>query len=140
MISVESHSGKSICLGIAGWALPPELRSRAAETPALARYGELFNALELNSTHDELHRSKTFAQWISLVPAHFRFALKMHRSISHVQWLSTVDEAMHFLNILDAFGEKLGEVLFQLPPTWLIHPRSRTFSASSGVSMCDDGN
>lgn len=93
----------------------------------MARYGEVFNAVEINSTHYKHHRSKTFAKWGSLVPAHFRFAVKMHRSIGHVQRLSRMEEAIHFLNTLDAFGEKLGVVLLQLPPSLAYTPQVEDF-------------
>ena len=109
-------------MGIAGWALPLELRVREVGSPALARYGELFNAVEINSTHYKFHQPKTFAKWCTLVPLDFRFAVKMHRSISHVQRLTRVDEAVHFLNTLEAFGEKLGVVLLQLPPSLAFTP------------------
>lgn len=112
-ISRDMHRAlqRPVHLGIAGWALPPELRVREAGSPALARYGELFNAVEINSTHYNYHQPKTFAKWCTLVPAQFRFAVKMHRNISHVQRLSRVDQAVHFLNSLEAFGEKRGVVL-----------------------------
>lgn len=117
----------SLHLGLAGWALPPDLRVRDAGTPALARYGELFNAVEINSTHYKFHQPKTFAKWCTLVPAHFRFAVKMHRSISHVDRLGSVDGAMHFLNTLEPFGEKLGVVLLQLPPSLAFTPHVEDF-------------
>ncbi len=104
-------------IGLAGWSLPSDLRVRTAGRSALARYAELFNAVEVNSTHYKFHLSKTFARWAADVPAGFRFAVKMHRNITHLQRLTRVDEAVRFLGSLNTFGDKLGVVLLQLPPS-----------------------
>jgi uncharacterized protein YecE (DUF72 family) len=114
---MTARANASTHVGLAGWGLPPELRDRPEGQSVLARYAEVFNAVEINSTHYKFHQPKTFARWCMEVPADFRFAVKMHRDISHVQRLTRIDEAMRFLNPLEAFGEKLGVVLLQLPPS-----------------------
>jgi len=68
---------EALYIGCAGWSLPPELRTRPVGRSVLARYAELFNAVEINSTHYDHHRSKTFEKWAADAPEHFCFAVKM---------------------------------------------------------------
>jgi uncharacterized protein YecE (DUF72 family) len=51
------------------------------------------------------------------VPASFRFALKASRRITHLKRLREVaEETAFFLDTASALGERLGALLFQLPP------------------------
>jgi len=114
-------------VGTAGWALPADLRARAEGQSALSRYAEMFNAVEVNSTHYKYHRPDTFARWCATVPEDFRFSIKMHRDITHVSRLTRVDDAVNFLRTLAAFGDKLGVVLVQLPPSLAFTPDVEEF-------------
>ena len=104
-------------IGTAGWALPPDLRIGRQGTSGLARYAELFNAVEVNTTHYKYHMERTFTRWRNEVPADFRFAVKMHRQVTHVERLCRPDSALAFLRSIEGLGEKLGVVLIQLPPS-----------------------
>jgi len=105
------------CIGTASWALPPDLRNDRVGSSGLARYAELFNAVEINSTHYKYHLERTFIRWRNDVPAAFRFAVKMHRNVTHVERLGRPDSALAFLRSIEGLGEKLGVVLIQLPPS-----------------------
>jgi uncharacterized protein YecE (DUF72 family) len=52
------------------------------------------------------------------VPPAFRFAVKAHRRITHNRRMPNLEEAVRVLvEEAGAFGDRLGPVLFQLPPT-----------------------
>jgi uncharacterized protein YecE (DUF72 family) len=55
--------------------------------------------------------------WTAKTPAHFRFALKAPQRITHFARLRSVGETLdYFIETAHALGERLGPVLFQLPP------------------------
>ena len=56
--------------------------------------------------------------WAQQVPESFRFAVKASRRITHFKRLKEVEKETSFLlGNLAVLGERLGVVLFQLPPT-----------------------
>lgn len=73
---------------------------------------------EVNGTFYSLQRASSFRTWAAATPEGFRFAVKGSRYISHMRKLRGVEEALgRFLaSGLLALGEKLGPVLWQLPP------------------------
>lgn len=81
-------------------------------------YGEVFPSVEINNT---FHRMPTLAllqSWAGEVPAGFKFALKAPQRITHFQRLQGVDDAVSYLfDVAGGLGERLGPVLFQLPPS-----------------------
>ena len=55
--------------------------------------------------------------WAKQVPDSFRFSIKASRRITHFKRLKETDEEVGFLlGNLEALGDRLGVVLFQLPP------------------------
>jgi uncharacterized protein YecE (DUF72 family) len=55
--------------------------------------------------------------WAKQVPDTFRFAIKAPRRITHIKQLADCsEEAGYFFEALEALGQRLGVVLFQLPP------------------------
>lgn len=82
-------------------------------------YCTKFDTVEINNSFYRLPEEKTFAHWREATPTGFVFALKASRLITHVKRLKDpqgpLDTFMERANIL---GEKLGPVLFQLPPRW----------------------
>jgi len=83
----------------------------------LAYYGERLPAVEMNGTFYRVPSAKTLAAWREQVPEGFRFALKAPRKITHFGRLSGVDDTVAFFYRSAAeLGEKLGAVLYQLPP------------------------
>jgi uncharacterized protein YecE (DUF72 family) len=81
-------------------------------------YSEQFNTLELNVTFYRFPQ-KTFLQnWYKTSPDHFVFAVKVPRLITHYkQFRDTESMLGDFYNtIREGLLDKLGPVLFQLPP------------------------
>jgi uncharacterized protein YecE (DUF72 family) len=106
-------------VGCAGWSLssaPAE--AFPAEGSHLARYAQVFSAVEINSSFYRPHRPATYARWRDSVPADFRFSAKLPRSITHDQRLQDVDALLDgFLAEVGELRDKLGCLLVQLPPS-----------------------
>jgi uncharacterized protein YecE (DUF72 family) len=87
--------------------------SRKAPPAAVARPLRL----ELNVTFYRLPKPSTFAKWRLATPAGFVFSLKGSRFITHVKRLRNPEEPLErFFSAALELQEKLGAVLWQLPP------------------------
>jgi uncharacterized protein YecE (DUF72 family) len=91
-----------------------------ADLPAkemLRYYAERLGTVEINNTFYRMPKRELLAGWSDQVPAGFRFAVKAPQRITH--WKRLVDagdDVAFFLAQIEALGERLGAVLFQLPP------------------------
>ena len=82
-------------------------------------YAERLSTTEINYTFHRIPSAKTIDNWKQLTPENFRFALKAPQKITH--WLKLrdcADTLRHFYDVVSRLGEKLGPVLFQLPPNF----------------------
>jgi uncharacterized protein YecE (DUF72 family) len=80
-------------------------------------YAQKLSTVEINNTFYRMPTSAALAHWAEQVPPGFVFALKAPRRITHQKQLADcVDETSHFLRLASELGEKLGPLLFQLPP------------------------
>lgn len=96
-----------------GGFYPPDI----AANRMLAHYASQLPAVEINNTFYRMPRSQVLATWRDQVPASFRFAIKASRRITHQAKLANCeDEIAYLAECLQALGDKLGCVLFQLPP------------------------
>ena len=105
-------------VGTAGWSIP---RLIAEEFPGdgshLERYSRVLRCAEINSTFYRPHRAGTLARWAAATPDDFEFAVKVRRTITHECGLRPErDEVRAFAGEVRPLGEKLGPLLFQLPP------------------------
>jgi uncharacterized protein YecE (DUF72 family) len=96
---------------------PPDL----PQARFLEHYASVLGACEVNATFYRLQSPTTVAGWASRVPAGFRFATKAHRGLTHGRaWPPGADDEgaflRRFLDSLVPLGDRLGVVLFQLPP------------------------
>ena len=83
----------------------------------LAYYGERFTSVEINYTFYRLPTNRILSNWAAEVPERFRFTLKAPRRITHDQRLRSVEDTLaSFCSIAKTLGQKLGAMLFQLPP------------------------
>jgi len=84
----------------------------------LGHYAKSFDSVEVNNTFYHLPREETFESWRRGVPEGFEFAVKASRFITQVKRLKDAGESMSkFLSSAELLREKLGPVLFQLPPS-----------------------
>ena len=117
-------------IGTAGWSIPrAEQRRFPSGGTHLARYAQVFPAVEINSTFHRPHRASTFERWAASVPATFRFSIKVPRSITHDQRLVRTAPLLDpFLEDLAPLGKRLGCLLVQLPPSLAFDTRiARSF-------------
>lgn len=124
-------------LGCPGWGLPSWVgrlfppRTRPADF--LARYAEVFNTVEGNTTFYALPAADTVARWRDQVGPEFRFCFKFPRAITHDRLLSDcAAEVATFLDRVAPLGDKLGTLFLQLPPRFgpAQLPRLRAFLAA----------
>lgn len=80
-------------------------------------YGERLPAVEINNTFYRMPKPELLQGWRDQVPESFRFAVKAPRRITHQQKLRGSAEAVaQLFSACEALGNRLGPVLFQLPP------------------------
>ena len=106
-------------IGTAGWSIPRVLAGEfAGEGSHLERYGRVLNCAEINGSFYKLPRAGTWAKWAASVPEGFRFAVKAPRAVTHEGGLRLEDAGAlrGFLEAVKGLGEKVGPLLFQLPP------------------------
>jgi uncharacterized protein YecE (DUF72 family) len=81
-------------------------------------YAQRLPTVEVNTTFYRTQPEEVVAGWVAAVPPDFRFAVKAHRRITHNRRMPNLEEAIRVLAVeANGFGERLGPVLFQLPPT-----------------------
>lgn len=108
-------------IGTSGWhygdwrsRFYPEKLSRVKWLEYYARH---FDTVELNNSFYRLPSESAFGNWYSSTPDDFIFAVKVSRFITHVKRLQNSGEAVaNFLQRARVLGEKLGPLLYQLPP------------------------
>ena len=82
-------------------------------------YAERFATTEINYTFHRIPAPKTIENWKAQTPEGFRFALKAPQKITHWSKLRDCGDTLeYFLKVIRDLGERLGPVLFQLPPTF----------------------
>lgn len=83
----------------------------------LEHYAERFPTVEMNATFYRLPTADAVDRWRDVTPAGFRFAVKGSRYLTHMKRLTDVGRGLRrFFTPVLRFGEKLGPVLWQLPP------------------------
>ncbi|MEO8416302.1 MAG: DUF72 domain-containing protein [Ginsengibacter sp.] len=81
-------------------------------------YCEHFNTLELNVTFYRFPTEKSLQKWYNSSPENFKFSVKVPRLITHYKKMTDCEKLLgDFYNSMqNGLQEKLGCVLFQLPP------------------------
>jgi uncharacterized protein YecE (DUF72 family) len=83
----------------------------------LGYYARQFGAVEINYTFQRLPAPALLTGWARQVPPGFRFALKAPQRITHQLRLRDAGElTTRFCKLAVTLGQKLGPILFQLPP------------------------
>ncbi|MFB3813656.1 MAG: DUF72 domain-containing protein [Terriglobales bacterium] len=110
-------------IGTSGWHYKhwcgPFYPGRCTAPKMLEFYLRHFDTVEINNSFYRLPSEETFAGWRQQTPPGFYFAVKASRFITHNKKLNDPENALaNFLPRAEALREKLGPVLFQLPPNW----------------------
>jgi len=82
-------------------------------------YSRFFKTVEINMTFYRFPPEKMIENWKNRVPEGFVFSVKGNRSITHLKKLKNVEFILKkFLSLISIFEQKLGPILFQLPPSF----------------------
>jgi uncharacterized protein YecE (DUF72 family) len=83
----------------------------------LAHYATVFGSVEINYSFRRFPSEATLRTWLAQTPETFRFTLKANQRITHGRRLRGVEpDVADFLARARELGERLGPILFQLPP------------------------
>lgn len=83
----------------------------------LQYYATKLPTVEINNTFYRLPKESVLQSWANQVPPDFRFSIKASQKITHRKRLKdTLDETEYLIRIVRTLGERLGVILFQLPP------------------------
>lgn len=83
----------------------------------LPYYASRLPAVELNNTFYRLPQESMVEGWRSQVPDSFRFSIKASQRITHFKRLKDAEnETKYLLDTVGLLQDRLGVVLFQLPP------------------------
>ncbi len=89
----------------------------------LAYYAQRMPTVEINYTFRAMPKPAMLEGWAAATPETFRFALKAPERITHRARLVDADESIdHFVTVAGVLGQRLGPVLFQLPPDFKADP------------------
>lgn len=90
---------------------------KLAKADWLEFYATHFTTVELNSSFYRLPSEDAFTTWRDSSPGNFIFAVKVSRFITHIKRLKNNGDAVgKFISRARILGEKLGPLLYQLPP------------------------
>lgn len=110
-------------IGTSGFQYPEWRGKFYPETMSTAKmltfYASVFGTTEVNYTFRSIPSAKTIQRWCDETPGNFRFSLKAPQRVTHFAKLKDCGEVMEvFHKAVIGLGEKMGPVLFQLPPTF----------------------
>ena len=113
--------GVSIRIGTSGWTYRhwqgTFYPDKWPQSQWLEYYTRHFNTVELNATFYRLPNPTTFNNWKERTPDNFLWSVKGSKFITHTRRLENPVEPLDRLYKAAAgLGEKLGVILFQLPP------------------------
>ena len=111
----------AVWVGTSGYNYPEWKGSFYPETLAASRmlpyYAERFSTVEINYTFYRMPTEKVVLGWHASTPDRFAFTLKAPKRITHDARLRNAgDPLRQFLQVASTLGQKLGTLLFQLPP------------------------
>ncbi len=110
-------------IGTSGWSYahwkgafyPPAIN----DEEMLYFYCRHFQSVEVNNSFYHLPRQATLEHWRDITPAGFVFSVKASRYITHMKKLNDPKQSLDLLlDRVSVLGNKLGPILFQLPPKW----------------------
>ena len=110
-----------IWVGTSGYNYPEWKGSFYPETLPAAKmlpyYAERFPTVEINYTFYRMPNEKLVGGWAAQTPSPYKLTLKAPRRITHDSRLKNCgDLVTAFCGVAGALGDKLGALLFQLPP------------------------
>lgn len=115
-----------VWIGTSGWQydhwIGPVYPTTMRQNEHLSHYAKALDSVEVNSTFYGLPPAKRVAAWCETTPPDFVFAVKASRYITHMKKLKDPAESIgRFFAAIEPLKDKLGPVLFQLPPRWRVN-------------------
>ena len=112
-----------IHIGTSGWSYDhwrgPFYPESLSDEKWLEYYAAYLHSVEINNSFYQLPGEKTLQHWYKAVPENFIFTVKASRYITHMKKLKNPAKSLStFLSRISVLDNKLGPVLFQLPPRW----------------------
>lgn len=119
----KTKQGGEAHIGTSGWHYQhwkgPFYPKGHPNDQLLAYYVKHFHTVEINNTFYRLPSEDAVREWRHAVPEDFVFAVKGSRYITHQKKLKDPQQALPaFISRVQSLGDKLGPILFQLPPGW----------------------
>jgi uncharacterized protein YecE (DUF72 family) len=116
----------TVCIGTSGYHyrhwIGPFYPPNTSTSEMLAYYAEHFDTLELNNTFYRLPTVDAFEFWRDSTPKNFIFSVKASRFLTHNKKLKDPENALeNLLPRAEHLDNKLGPILFQLPPKWKVN-------------------
>jgi uncharacterized protein YecE (DUF72 family) len=113
-------------IGTSGWHYKhwcgPFYEEKLSPAKMLPVYLRHFDTVEINNSFYRLPSGETFRCWRECTPRGFCFAVKASRFITHMKKLKDPQNALEkFLPRAEELKDKLGPILFQLPPKWMVN-------------------
>jgi uncharacterized protein YecE (DUF72 family) len=110
-------------IGTSGWHYPhwrgPFYPTDLPAAQMLAFYVRHFTSVEVNNSFYRLPTLPALESWRDTTSRGFCFAVKANRFLTHMKKLKDPETGLaKFLPRVEELGEKLGPILFQLPPHW----------------------
>jgi uncharacterized protein YecE (DUF72 family) len=117
-----SKSDSVYRLGTSGWSYTGWRKrfypNGLAQKEWLPFYAQHFHTVEINMTFYRYPKPETLLGWADRTPPGFKFTLKANRQITHRKKIKDVkNEVRYFYILADHLEDKLGCILFQLPPS-----------------------
>lgn len=156
---------QQVFIGTSGWNYDhwrgPFYPEGLAKARWLQHYAQNFTTVEVNATFYRSMQPSVFQKWRSSTPDGFLWAVKANRIITHIRRLRDPEEYLaRFMESLAPLGDKLGPILFQLPPSlafdadlvrsfcrllpagrrYTIEARHRSWISDTALSCLEDGN
>src|SRR5690349_15044330 len=119
---VKKERAGDLHVGISGWRYAGWRRrfypEKLAQKRELEFAGATFNSVEINGSFYSLQIPSSYKRWHAETPPGFVFSVKGPRFITHMKKLRDVQRplANFFASGVLALEEKLGPILWQLPP------------------------
>jgi len=123
---VRKNMNPRIHIGTSGWHYrhwvgtfyPPKMPA----AKMFAFYQQYFDTVELNNSFYRLPTPEAFLAWRDAATKNFIFAVKGSRFLTHNKKLKEPEQALqNLLPRAELLGQKLGPILFQLPPKWKVN-------------------
>jgi uncharacterized protein YecE (DUF72 family) len=132
-LNIINNKNVKVLIGTSGWMYNhwkgPFYPEKLPNNKMLKFYAQRFDTVEINSTFYRIPSPTTVQTWLNGTPEHFIFTVKANQFITHRKYLKDGQETTRkFFEVMDILKDKLGPILFQLPPNWKInHERLEEF-------------